>query len=235
MTDRSLPRAIRQAMPIAREVAVEVAKQYGVCIQPVPLKRLDIHTGRWEIVDVPCGATLDAKCPPCAKRNRQLRMAQCREGWHLDQEPAITPDDPTDEQRWLVEFRADLQARRDQAAALGEDVADWDAAIEGVDAEINEAGMRGSVLGRTAPKRTRSTRRRQDAPNLPKRRMTATTLGRTFESSDGKVCRPSLFVTLTLPSYGKVRDGVPVDPKTYDYARAARDALHFSKLVDRFV
>ncbi|MBN6052807.1 replication initiation protein, partial [Nonomuraea sp. RK-328] len=114
MIDRSLPRAIREAMPQAREVAVEVAKQYGVCIRPVPLKRLDLHTGRWEVVDVPCGATLDAKCPSCAKRNRQLRMAQCREGWHLDHEPAITPDEPTDEQRWLVEFRADLQARRDQ-------------------------------------------------------------------------------------------------------------------------
>jgi len=230
-----LPRAVRQAMPLAREVAVEVAKQYGVCIRPVPLKRLDTHTGRWEVVDVPCGATLDAKCPPCAKRNRQLRKAQCREGWHLDHEPAITPDEANDDQRWLVEFRADLQAQRDDVAALGEDTADWDAAIEGVDAEINEAGMRGSVLGRTVPKRTRSTKRRQDAANLPKRRMTPTTLGRTFASSDGKIYRPSLFVTLTLPSYGKVRDGVPVDPRTYDYARAARDALHFSKLVDRFV
>ncbi|WP_433423581.1 replication initiator [Microtetraspora malaysiensis] len=38
-----------------------------------------------------------------------------------------------------------------------------------------------------------------------------------------------------MPSYGRVRDGVPVDPGTYDYRRAARDALHFSKLVDRFV
>ncbi|MEQ4721661.1 replication initiator [Nonomuraea sp. B19D2] len=235
MTHRSLPRAVRQAMPLAREVAEEVAKQYGVCIRPVPLKRLDTHTGTWEIIDVPCGATLDATCPPCAKRNRQLRMAQCREGWHLDQEPAITPDEPSDEQRWLIEFRADLQARRDQAACLGEDTCDWDAAIEGVDAEINEAGMRGNVLGRTVPKRNRSTRRRQDAPDLPKRKMTATTLGRTFTSTDGKVYRPSLFVTLTLPSYGKIKNGVPVDPDTYDYGRAARDALHFSKLVDRFV
>jgi hypothetical protein len=44
-----------------------------------------------------------------------------------------------------------------------------------------------------------------------------------------------MFITLTLPSYGRVRDGVPVDPETYDYPQAARDALHFSKLVDRFV
>jgi hypothetical protein len=222
-------------MPLARDVVEEVAKLHGVCIRPVPLRRLDTHTGQWELIDVPCGSTQEAKCPPCAKRNRQLRIAQCREGWHLDHEPVITPDEPTDDQRWLVEFRADLQARRDEAEQLGEDTADWDAAIEGVNAEINEAGMRGNVLGRTAAKRVRSTRRRQDAPDLPKRKMTNTTLGRTFAAPDGRVYRPSLFVTLTLPSYGKVRDGVPVDPDTYDYARAARDALHFSKLVDRFV
>ncbi|MER6581723.1 replication initiator, partial [Nonomuraea sp. NPDC001023] len=182
-----------------------------------------------------CGSTLETKCPPCAKRNRQLRIAQCHEGWHLDHEPTVTPDESTDDQRWLVEFRADLQARREEAEQLGEDTADWDAAIAGLDEEINAAGMRGSVLGRTARKRTRSTRRRQDAPDLPKRKMADTTLGRTFAAPDGKVYRSSLFVTLTLPSYGKIRDGVPVDPDAYDYARAARDALHFSKLVDRFV
>ncbi|GAA2895042.1 hypothetical protein HD593_011498 [Nonomuraea rubra] len=233
--DRALPRAERLRMPWARDVALEVAKQYGVCIRPVALKRIDLQTGQSEIIDVPCGATREAVCPPCAKRNRQLRMAQCREGWHLDHEPAITPDEPNDEQRWLIEFRADMQARRDAAEQAGEDTTDLDAVLSGLDDEINAAGMRGNVLGRTTPKRTRSTRRRQDAPDLPRRKMASTTLGRTFTSSDGKVYRPSLFVTLTLPSYGKIRDGVPIDPDTYDYARAVRDALHFSKLVDRFV
>ncbi|SEH00486.1 hypothetical protein SAMN05444920_116221 [Nonomuraea solani] len=76
---------------------------------------------------------------------------------------------------------------------------------------------------------------RQDAPDLPKRKMSSTTLGRTFEAADGRTYRPSLFITLTLPSYGKVMNGAPVDPDTYDYVQAARDALHFSKLVDRFV
>ncbi|MEV5554686.1 replication initiator [Nonomuraea wenchangensis] len=199
------------------------------------LRRMDVLTGKVEIIDVPCGATLESKCPPCAKRNRQLRMAQCREGWHLDHEPINTPDEANDEQRWLVEFRADIQARRDEAEQLGQDTGDLDAVIVGLDEEINEAGMRGNVLGRVVPKRSRSTKRRQDAPDLPKRKMADTTLGRTFAASDGRVYRPSLFVTLTLPSYGRVRDGVPVDPATYDYARAARDALHFSKLVDRFV
>ncbi|WP_084964588.1 replication initiator [Thermoactinospora rubra] len=235
MTDRSLPRAVRLAMPHARDVVEEVAKLHGVCIRPIPLKRLDTHTGRWDLIDVPCGSTLESKCPPCAKRNRHLRMAQCREGWHLDHEPVITPEEATDEQRWLIEFRADMQAQRDHAAAAGGDTTDLDAVLTAIDEEINAAGMRGSVLGRTAPKRVRSTKRRQDAPDLPRRKVASTTLGRTFQAPDGKVYRPSLFVTLTLPSYGKVRDGVPVDPDAYDYARAARDALHFAKLVDRFV
>ena len=33
------------------------------------------------------------------------------------------------------------------------------------------------------------------------------TTGRTFTAPDGKVYRPSMFLTLTLPSYGKVRTG----------------------------
>lgn len=115
--DRSTPRAVRMAMPLARDVVEEIAKRYGVCIRPVPLRRIDTMTGKSQIIDVPCGATLEAKCPPCAKRNRQLRMAQCREGWHLDEEPAITPDEPDEHQRHLVELRADLQSWRDAAEA----------------------------------------------------------------------------------------------------------------------
>jgi hypothetical protein len=85
------------------------------------------------------------------------------------------------------------------------------------------------------PRRVRSTRRRQDAPDLPKVPMATTTLGRTFDTPDGKTFRPSLFVTLTMPSYGKVGpDGAPLDPRSYDYRRAARDAIHFGELVDRF-
>ena len=45
-----------------------------------------------------------------------------------------------------------------------------------------------------------------------------------------------MFVTLTCPSYGRVdHRGVPVDPAAYDYDRAARDALTFAALFDRFI
>jgi hypothetical protein len=94
-----------------------------------------------------------------------------------------------------------------------------------VDAGPDDAGAR----------RVRSTRRRQDAPDLPRVPMDDRTVGATFETPDGRTYRPSMFLTLTLPSYGRVTaEGVPVDPERYDYRRAALDALHFPKLVDRF-
>jgi hypothetical protein len=47
--------------------------------------------------------------------------------------------------------------------------------------------------------------------------------------------RPSTFLTLTLDSYGRVdNQGAALDPDRYDYRRAARDAIHFPALVDRF-
>ncbi|MFI6818717.1 replication initiator [Nonomuraea sp. NPDC050328] len=230
----TLPRLVRQAMPLALDVAIEIAKNNGVCIRPIELRRQDTTTGEIIPFDLPCGATQEAKCPPCAKRNQQLRKAQCREGWHLDHEPTADPAEATDDQRWLIEFRADIQAKHDQATTEAE-AADWAAALVAIDAEITQAGMRGTLAShRSTARRTRTTRRRQDAPDLPRRTRRPTTLGRTFTGPQGQLYRPSMFVTLTLPSYGKIRNGVPVDPTTYDYRRAARDAIHFSKLVDRF-
>ncbi len=61
-------------------------------------------------------------------------------------------------------------------------------------------------------------------------------MGKTYTAPDGKTFRPSLFVTLTCPSYGRVgEDGTPADPSTYAYDRGARDALAFTALFDRFI
>jgi hypothetical protein len=47
--------------------------------------------------------------------------------------------------------------------------------------------------------------------------------------------RPSTFFTLALDSHGWVDgDRAAVDPDHYDYRRAARDAIHFPALLDRF-
>ncbi|GLU47122.1 replication initiator [Nocardiopsis ansamitocini] len=238
-------RAERMAQPLAREVAEQIAADKGVCIRPVSLRRTDLDTGATSIVDVPCGATLESRCPACAKRKRSIRRTQCEEGWHLTNEPVITPDDPTEVQREWVAKRAVVTAERDALAATGHatphDLAALDAAIADLDTEITASGLRGKAgPSPDAPpksRRTRSTRRRQDAPDLPKRPMTKRTVGQTFtDPESGATFRPSLFITLTCDTYGRVRsDGTPVDFSTYDYRRAARDALHFSKLIDRFV
>ncbi|MGW5876884.1 replication initiator [Nocardiopsis terrae] len=238
-------RAERLAQPLAREVAEQVAADHGVCIRPVSLRRTNIATGTTEVIDVPCGSTLESRCPACAKRKRSLRRSQCEEGWHLATEPVVEPDPPTEQQQGWVEQRAMVTAERDRLATTGaaepEQLSDLDAAIADLDEGITASGLRGSVTrsasSESGSRRVRSTKRRQDAPDLPKRPMTRKTVGRAFtDPASGKVFRPSLFLTLTLDSYGRVRsDGTPVDFSTYDDRRAARDALHFSKLVDRFV
>ena len=229
-------RVERMRMPLARQVVEAAAIDHGVCVRPVPVRRIDLVTGEETVVDVPCGATLASVCPSCAERKKRLRMAQCREGWHLEEEPVFAPDEPDAGQRFLVELRADLTKARDEAAARGEDTREIEADLAAVDEEIRRAGIRGSLAPAARPRRVRSTRRRQDAPDLPKRKIAKTTIGRTYTSPDGKTFRPSIFLTLTCDSYGKVNPGgTPVDPDSYDYRRAARDAIHFSKLVDRFV
>ena len=105
-----------------------------------------------------------------------------------------------------------------------------------LDQEIASSGLRGKVDPARPARRHRSTRRRQDAPDLPRRKVSPRTVGKTYTAPDGKIFRPSMFVTLTCPSYGRVReDGTPADPAGYDYDRAARDALTFAALFDRFI
>ena len=140
-----------------------------------------------------------------------------------------------EDQRALVTDRAETQEGRDLLASEGLDTSELDERIGELDEAITDAGLRGRVLP-ARPRRHRSTRRRQDAAPLPRRKVDPRTVGKTYTAPDGKTFRPSLFVTLTCPSYGRVgEDGAPADPDTYDYTRAARDALHFAALFDRFV
>ncbi|GAA2456897.1 hypothetical protein GCM10010191_90520 [Actinomadura vinacea] len=232
---------VKRLPPLARGVLEAVAVEHGVCIRPVPMRRVDLHTGASEVVYVPCNHTLASVCPSCAERKRKLRAVQCNQGWHLAEEPVIERADPDEQQRSLMELRARAQTERDNASetgsAHGEGVEFWDGLLRELDVEIERSGVRGALKTgeETKGRRTRSTRRRQDAPDLPRRPVDSRTVGKVFRGKDGNTFRPSIFLTLTLDSYGRVRDGVPVDPDGYDYQRAARDALHFSKLVDRFV
>jgi hypothetical protein len=202
------PGALLPALLPDEAAITDLARSHGVCVRPIALKVTDTGTGETSIVSVPCGARQAAKCEPCAERARKLRVWQCLAGWHLDDEEALTRPGET--------------------------------GPKDADSDVNDSlipdSTREDDSGSGPGRRVRSTRRRQDAPDLPSMPMAATTLGRVYETAEGKRFRPSMFVTLTLPSYGRIRpDGTPEDPASYDYDRAARDAIVFGRLVDRFV
>ncbi|MGE0298550.1 MAG: replication initiator, partial [Pseudonocardia sp.] len=230
-----LTRAQKALLALSGDVAKQLAEDHGVCVRPMAMRRLETSTGRVDVVPVPCGARDEAKCRPCAEKARRLRMVQCREGWHLEDEPNPPAPVPTERQKGLLATRADLHARYTLARELGdaeacEEIRDI---VAELDTEIRGAGIRGRLvpLDPENKARKRSTRRRQDAPNLPRRPVENRTLGRVY----GGRYRPSTFLTLTLDSYGRVdQDGAALDPDSYDYRRAARDAIHFPRLVDRF-
>lgn len=233
---RRMSAADRRSQPSFHDIAVSAAQEHGVCVRPLVMQAINTETGGSEYVAVPCKSTLESQCEPCAKRARNLRMQQLREGWHLDEEPVQETNSPTEFQRMLLGARADLLAKRSLAIEAGDDpaVAELAAQLESNGIELRASGMRGRIPPVDSPEcapRRRSTRRRQDAPDLPSRQVRAVTVGHEFAGR----FRPSMFLTLTCDSYGAVRDGAPVDPANYDYRRAARDAVHFSALVDRFI
>ena len=168
--------------------------------------------------------------------SKTLRAAQCREGWHLDAEPVAAPEPADDVQAMWITHRAETQRKRDQAQTAGQDTAGLDEMNAELDEEITRSGVRGTVLPKRQHRRHRSTRRRQDAPDLPRRAIEARTIGQTYAAPGGQTYRPSMFITLTCDSYGRVNaDGTPASPAAYDYQRAVRDALHFAALFDRLI
>jgi hypothetical protein len=229
-------RAERMRMPLAADVVIAAAEQHGVCIRPFTMEVGDRDTGELRYVPMPCGSTIESVCGPCARKARALRMVQCREGWHLTEEPVFDRDQPTEDQTTQLALRADLVALYRVAVDTGQagDAEELREAVREADEELRQLGVRGRLPSPdTPPKRppTRSTKHRQDSPNLPRRAVAKTTVGREFAGR----YRPSMFITLTCDSYGRVReDGTPLDPDRYDYRRAARDAVHFSSLVDRW-
>ncbi|MFJ1458065.1 replication initiator [Nocardia sp. N2S4-5] len=244
---------LRRNLPAFDDIALSLAEKNGVCVRPMVLKRIDTTTGRHEFIPVPCGATLESVCRPCARKSQRLRMMQCREGWHLDAEPDTSPRAPHPDQEHLIAYRADLLAEYTKAVAEQQDsdTSELAAEIAWVDTELATLGMRGKTpplpaadtsdgdngddeSGEPAARRHRSTRRRDDVTDLPRQPVDKSrSIGREYAGR----FRPSMFITLTLDSYGPVHrdDGTPLDPDRYDYTRAAWDAVSFAALVDRWI
>jgi hypothetical protein len=188
---------------VTTDMAAAAAEAVGVCVRPLLRTVTDRATGSTVAVPIACGSTRSSVCPTCADKARRLRIHQCREGWHLTDDP-LPPD-------------TDPDAEPD---------------------DKDQADDEGDEEEQTSERRVRSTRRREDVPDLPTVPAEHCTVGRTYtDPRTGRTFRPSMFITGTLNSYGLVRpnEGVPRNPARYDYRRAALDALIFPKLVDRTI
>src|SRR4051812_21395045 len=155
-------RADRARQPRARDVLRETAVEFGVCVRPIPMRRVDLVTGETQVKDIPCGSTRAAVCPPCAAKARRLRAQQCREGWHLTADPDLTPHPPTPGQRDLVTLRADIPDAVHAAADAGDDLTSQACreSAQAVDEELAATGVRGPLDrldGDAKPRRVRST------------------------------------------------------------------------------
>jgi hypothetical protein len=117
-----MTRAQRATLPLSADVAHALAQEHGVCLRPLAMRRIDITTGRIEVVPVPCGSTREDQCSPCAEKARRLRMAQCRHGWHLDTEPTTDRATPSEEHKALMGARADLLAAYTECKTRGDEL-----------------------------------------------------------------------------------------------------------------
>jgi hypothetical protein len=116
---------------------------------------------------------------------------------------------------------------------------------DGADGMVDDADAESEPVAGSQSRRVRSTRRRSDVEELPRTPAENRSVGRTFTAPDETTYRPSMFVTLTLGSYGRVVSpkpaihvagaGCPVSPERYDYRRAAVDAMFFTRLFDRWM
>ena len=78
-------------------VVRDYAAEAGVCVRPVLRTVTDRATGKSTTVLIACGSTRESRCPPCAGKARRLRMQQCAEGWHLEDDPLPPEPSPGDD------------------------------------------------------------------------------------------------------------------------------------------
>jgi hypothetical protein len=142
-----MTRAQRAALPLSTDVAHALAEQHGVCIRPLAMRRIDTTTGRVDVVPVPCGSTREDQCRPCAEKARRLRMAQCREGWHLEAEPVTDRATPTEDHTALMAARADLVAAYTECRQTGDEASCEQIAesMAELDTELRALGVRGRL------------------------------------------------------------------------------------------
>ena len=183
---------------LTTEAVSQVAADVGVCVRPVVRRVTDRQTGAVEQVTLPCGSTRESVCGPCAAKARRLRMQQCAEGWHLEEDP-LEDDQPDSDADGDDDDRDDGDPRA-HLGGCGRPVA------------VRTPPTCPGCRSRTAAWAERSPPGRDDVPTVDVRH------------PHPRLLRPD-----------RAGHRHPDAAERYDYRRAAVEAMHFPKLVDRWM
>ncbi len=201
----------RFAHPLALHAVKQLAAEHGVCIRPLPMRRteLDHRPHRCDRPALRLHPRVHAARPAPRRRNGCGSSSAARAG--------TAPTNrcrrrrPTTN-RWTCCWSGPTSSSSGPTAWPGRSGTASPASTPRSTSWRSRSpppGLRGRVAPprpepgqgrRASQRRNRSTRRRQDAPQLPRRKVTARTIGRTFEGNHGRIFRPSTFITLTLDS-----------------------------------
>jgi hypothetical protein len=83
--DATAARVVEPVIPA--QVVHDYAAGKHVCVRLLLRRVTDRETGDVQRVVIPYGSTREAVCHACAEMARRLRMQQCAEGWHLEEDP----------------------------------------------------------------------------------------------------------------------------------------------------
>ena len=229
-------RAERMRQPLASDVITATAEQHGVCVRPFTMEVGDLDTGELRYVPVPCGSTVESVCGPCARKARRYGWPSAGKAGTSTEEPDFTPDRPTADHTALLELRADLvkalpgkprdsgPVRRTSCATRSaRSTRNFGNSACAAGSPTRTARRSGHRSGRPSGGRTHRNCLGDGSRSGP--------WGGSSPDGSGPPCSSRSPSTATA---GCGDDGTPVDPASYDYRRAARDAVHFAALVDRW-
>ena len=177
MTERTT-RAQRMTAPLGTGAVKMLAEASGGCIRPVQLRRTDLDTGQVEQVWSPAARPWPANAPPAPNEPRSCERRSAGKAGTSRTNPSTSPTRPTTGRPGS--WRTEAQQLHEHAA--GQDTGDLDELITELDAELARAGIRGNPDPgkKGGTRRHRSTRRRQDAPDLPRRKISPRTTGNVY-------------------------------------------------------
>ncbi len=235
-TDQQTTRAQRMAMPLAREVVQDLAVEHGACIRPIQLRRTNLDTGEVDRCSSRAGTPWPRSARPAPSGPRRCGPRSAGKAGTSRTNPTSPPTRPPRTRSGGSPCAPKPSSTATRPPRPDTTPTDFDELITELDDEItNGRHPRESRPGQASaaapldpapPGRPGPAPRQGQPPD-----------GRQDLHRPGRQDLPPVAVPhADLPVLRPGRRGRSTRrPGTYEYDRAARDALAFAALFDRFI